>query len=46
MLIPSLVIHNFRYQASVEHGKEYHNKRKLCIKGVGGNVPLTKNRFS
>ena len=28
---PSPVIHNFRYKASVEHGNEYHIKRKLCI---------------
>ena len=44
---PRVVIHNFRYKASVEHGSEYHIKRKLCITGGGGgNVPLTKNRFS
>ena len=30
------VIHNFRYKASVEHGNEYHIKRKLCIMGWGG----------
>ena len=35
MLFP-LVIHNLRYKASVEHGNEYHIKRKLCIMGGGG----------
>ena len=34
MLFPP-VIHNFRYKASVEHGFEYHIKRKLCITGGG-----------
>ena len=44
MLFPP-VIHNFRYNASVEHGNEYHIKRKSLYHGVG-NVLLTKNRIS
>ena len=35
MLFPP-VIHNFCYKANVEHGNEYHIKRKLCITGGGG----------
>ena len=37
------VIHNFRYKASVEHGNEYHIKRKLCITGGGGQHPIRKS---
>ena len=44
--IPGVMIQNFGYKASVEHGNQYHIKRKLCIMGGGGNIPLTKNRFS
>ena len=33
---PPLVIHNFLYMASVEHGNEKHIKRKMCITGGGG----------
>ena len=29
------MIHNFRYKAYVDHGIEYHIKRKLCITGGG-----------
>ena len=47
MLPSPLEIHNCHYRASVEHGNEYHIKRKLCIAGgEWNNVPLTKNRFS
>ena len=36
MLSP--VKNNFRYKANVEHGNEYHIKRKLCITGGGGSM--------
>ena len=42
MLFPP-VIHNFRYKASVEHGNEYHIKRKFCI--TGGGAASYKKKF-
>ena len=44
MLFPP-VIHNFRYKASVEHGNEYHIKRKLCIRGGGRGTASYKKKF-